>query len=256
MRAMNFMKFTSGRHWRLLILAVVLVAIQAACSRPAKLSEYPPFIDLPTNVGTGELAKISTIVVGRILRVAEVGSPQPSRWGSLTPVQLFEVDIEAENIISGRLNGRTQPVFFFRNAGAWSGPARMGLKSQGGVWSVGDREIFFLQQDGAALRTICDDYAHCAFPVLTGSHSTFVRHQARWIGDDLVDILLTRGDGCSESQMATAISKSASEARSLSGDYAVTILRSFSTGPSMSLRLAACNALEAAGEAKCVGDGR
>jgi hypothetical protein len=115
----------------------------------------------------------------------------------------------------------------------------------------GDRELFFLQSDNGALRTICDNFAHCVIDVHTGSHQGFQRHGDRWIGNDLADILLDPGSGCGDAQLAISLEQSAPAARELAGDYALRKLELVAgkrTGP---VRDAACRMLSEMGESFC-----
>jgi len=235
----------------LIAVGASFLAIQQGCTRKPEIVEYPQFIDVPNNSELGELAQVPFVVIGTIKADERVGSLQKSSWGKKTPVQMFRIRVEIENVLAGDIGKGSEDVFYFRSAGAWSGPARLGLLGQGGTWKLGDREIFFLQRNNGLLRTICDDYAHCVTPLFSGPHPRFVRNPNRWIGFDLADILLTPGSGCGEAQLATALSRSTGTARALSGDYALKIVEKTANDSSGQLRIAACQALKEQGRPTC-----
>jgi hypothetical protein len=65
--------------------------------------------------------------------------------------------------------------------------------------------VFYLRKDSGEWRTACDLYEHCVDRVLTGFHPHFKRNPARPLGDDILELLFTRGVGVSDGVMVDAI---------------------------------------------------
>ena len=179
--------------WHSFLIAGLLTA--AGCGQKGQMSAYPEFIDLFPR----EMVRFPpVIVVGRILSCVPVGSPRPSNWDGETPYQEYRTTVAVENVLNGSVKTATADVYFLKNIRI-GGPARLGTQQYAGYWRIGDREMFFLQFDAGRLRTVCDTWAHCVIPVLTGRHSAF-RPLAN-VGASIADIFFTRGDGASDAEI-------------------------------------------------------
>jgi hypothetical protein len=185
------------------------------------------------------------IVVGRILEYSDVGRPHPSKWIPNFPVQLGSIKIQVENVLQGEDTRGDISVFFFRYLAISEGAPRIGVRGRGGTWRIGDREIFFLQRDSGVLRTVCDGWAHCVMPVLTGAHPEF-KSNPNSSNTAIIDILLTRGEGCSDQQMVDAISQF--RAYDYGPDYTIKKLNEIARTETPKVRKAACQKLKNLGK--------
>lgn len=185
----------------------------AGCNSGPPLTEYPTFIDLP---GATNMGAIPLILVGRIVGFSTVGHAHSSRWESDFPVQLARVNVQVETVlqsytvVNGILRPANEPAgvvsifYYFHPEAAVPGVAEMGMSGHGGSWHIGDRVMFFLQRENGYLRTLCDRWRHCTRAVLTGSHLGY-RPRSNDVTVSIIDILLTRGQGASDQQIAEAI---------------------------------------------------
>jgi hypothetical protein len=173
-----------------------------------------------------QAASTRIIVVGKILSAADVGAPDPSKWYPDDTIQLHRVRVKVENVLRGDVTGNIA-VYYFASVGPIGGPARLGMFNQAGRWHIGDREMFFLRLDSGVLRTICDAYAGCVIPVFSGAHPDFRVAPGTPISHAIIDLLLTRGQGCNDNQMVQAIERSKADA--FSEDYAVKKLEELAT---------------------------
>jgi hypothetical protein len=222
---------------RCLLCAVIMLS--TACERVPPLVEYESSGGGLTQQG---IASVPIVIVGRILAHSEIGRPHPSRWDSKYPMQLYKVTVQVENVLRGDIESGTVSVFYLKNLYASDGPARMGVVGRGGQWRVGDRLIWFLRRDAGVLRTVLDTWAQCAKPVFTGSHVNYRPRPEETLAQMIVDILLDRGEGCSDQQMAEALSKSVPEGFDLT--YTVKKVRRLSEDKSPEIRKAAREKLE------------
>jgi hypothetical protein len=122
------------------------------------------------------------------------------------------------------------------------------MDSMGGSWHIGDRELFFLQQDTNVLRTVCDSYAHCVVPVLSGSHADLKPDPSKPITERIVDLLLTRGEGCSERDWLNAIEKDGDRARLFDMEYTIKKLQLLSASEMPGVRKQSCGVLATLGK--------
>jgi hypothetical protein len=222
---------------RCLLGAVILLS--TACER------VPPLVEYESSEGgltQQRVASVPIVIVGRILAHSEVGRPHPSRWDVKYPMQLYKVTVQVENVLRGDLDRGTVRIFYFANLYASEGPPRMGMVGRGGQWRVGDRLIWFLRRDAGVLRTVLDTWAQCTDPVLTGSHVNYRPRPGETLSQMVVDILLDRGEGCSDQQMVEALSKSVPEWFDL--PYTVQKVRRLSEDKSPEVRKAAREKLE------------
>jgi len=154
---------------------------------------------------------VPIILVGQIVAYSELGRSRSSRWDATNRIQLCRIIVRVENVLRGGVARDDVPVFFFVSVGSTGGPPQLGMIGRTGRWRIGDRELFFLKRDSGVLRTIIDNYALAAQPVLTGAHTNYKSRPGETVPEMIVDILLTRGQGCSDQQMAQAVSRSVAD---------------------------------------------
>ncbi len=77
--------------------------------------------------------------------------------------------------------------------GAFDSSTLLGMYGEGGIWHMGDREMFFLRNDSGVLRTICDTWNTCVVPVFSGAHPGFKPDPGKPLAEAIIDLLLTRG---------------------------------------------------------------
>jgi hypothetical protein len=118
----------------------------------------------------------------------------------------------------------------------------MGMIGQGGRWQIGDRLIFFLQRDSGVLRTVIDTWAVAAVPVTTGAHPNYRAKPGESAVDSVIDILLDKGEGCDDKQLAYAVSSFSKDFWDL--PYTIEKLRQIADGPYAAAAQAANKELE------------
>jgi hypothetical protein len=183
----------------LLIPFLVSAMLQTGCEK------VPPLIEYRNGGYRVNLESAPIIIVGQILKHVYVGHPYPSRWDPNMPMQLCKVTVRVENVLRGDVHETIIPIYYLIGT-RLMGHALMGMEGRGGKWRIGDRAIFFLQWDSGVLRTIYDTWAFATPPVLTGAHPNYKPQPNEPISDSIIDILLDRGQGCDDKQMALAIS--------------------------------------------------
>ncbi len=209
-----------------------------ACDRTPRFVEYDPSV----RISVSQQLASQIIVVARILSNPEkIGRPRPSNWDQTFPVQLYRARVKVENILKGDTASSDTAVYYLRSLGAMVGPARLGMAGTGGTWRTEDRELFFLSDDSGVLRTICDTWNTCVVPVFSGAHPGFKPDPGKPLAEAIIDLLLTRGQDCSDQQMVQAISKSGAE--NFSREYAFKKLRQLATDETPAVRKAACDEL-------------
>ncbi|HEY3457398.1 MAG TPA: hypothetical protein VGK64_22650 [Bryobacteraceae bacterium] len=223
------------------------LGLQMACNRT------PPLIDEDPSKRVGPFDGAASglpVVVGRIVSNSRFGTPHPSHWNRYRTVQLYGLAIHVENVLQGDIQNPSIDVYYFADVGSQGGPARLGMREDGGQWRIGDRELFVLRREAGVFRTVCDFSAVCVTPVLTGAHPAFRRNISRSIKEDIVEILLTRGEHCDDSQMIRAISSDprGNPAWSFSESYTFKKLRQIATEETSAVRKAACEDLSSAAE--------
>ncbi len=212
-----------------------------ACQRAVTdVSPYPPIVDLPRDVG---IAGVPVILVGRIVNSQPIRKDIHSPWSSdrRYNYDLHRARIDVETVLAGTVASKTLDVFFFRSINP-VGLKLLGTVEDGGSWRVGQREMLFLQVNNGCLRTVCDTYAHCAIQVLSGSHKNALGADT-WIGQKIVDVLLTRGDGVSDEAFAQAIARSSGEAYDFDRTHTFEVLQRIAELGNPALRSAASTAL-------------
>jgi hypothetical protein len=107
------------------------------------------------------------IVVGQVLKVEDVGSPQRAIDDHRVGVQLTRITVNVEETIKGTIKSGPLSFFYFRYSPDTS---EIDLGARRYIPDVGQRRMFFLKPAGSMYRMIGDvlDYT---LPVNTGSHS-------------------------------------------------------------------------------------
>jgi hypothetical protein len=227
---------------------LVCTLLFASCDRPPAISEYPPFVDLPFD----RISTVPVILVGQIVAYSKVGRPRPSRWGrsygTSDLMQLNRITVRVENVLQGNVSLGILPVYYFMNLRMSTGPPTLGMDGMGGTWHISDRELFFLQRDTDVLRTICDNFAHCVVPVSSGSHADANPDPSKPITERIVDLLLTRGKGCSDRDWLKAIEKDGGHAYNFDKEYTIKKLQILSASEMPGVRKQSCNVLATLGQ--------
>jgi len=206
----------------------------------------PPIVDYKHSgldpVTGGIPSPVPIIVVGQIVSSSEIGHPHSSHWDPSHTVQLYQLTARVENVLRGDVALRNTSIFYFMDLGISTGPPRLGMIGKGGTWRTGDRKLFFLQRDSGVLRTVLDNYALCVQPVLTGAHPNYQPRPGESVHQRIVDILLTRGERCSDQEMAQAVSQSTAYSYDLA--YAVQKLQQLANNEVPIVKNAARDRLE------------
>lgn len=222
--------------WILVFATLGALILQAGCNTVPKLVEYPPSHE-PGDYQRAMSAPI--ILVGRLVHDSAVEHKfRPSRWDQGLNVNLWRVTVHVENVLRGGVSPDEIDVYYFRYNFV-SGPARVG------TWQMGDRKIFFLRRDSGVLRTACDGWSSCVIPLLTGFHPGFRTDPDKPIAYSIVDLLLTRGQGCGDKQMIEAISKTGAYLFSM--EYTIQRLRQLAMAEGPEIRRQACETLASLG---------
>jgi hypothetical protein len=202
------------------------------------MEPYPLF----TNVfplPNGNLPPV--ILVGTVLSSVPVGQPEVSVWDGKTPYQRYRATVDVENVLRGAVSSQPAEIYFLVDRTS-QGIARLGtLENHNGSWRAGDREMFFLQTDSGRLRIVCDTYAHCVAPVMSGSHRSF--RPGKSTAEDIADILLTPGSQTSDEQMIKGLDKATSFSFGFAPNRAMKKLEELIDSGSPKIRLEACKYL-------------
>lgn len=221
----------------LVLLFAASALLNISCER------IPELVDYQNGGYRMNLESAPVIIVGTIAGHAYLGQPHPSHWYPDQPMQLCRVTVRVENVMRGDVAGTIVPVYYLINPRA-IGHTRMGMVGRGGHWQIGDRAIFFLQWDSGVLRTVYDTWAAATPPVLSGAHTNYKPMPNESISDQIIDILLDRGQGCDEAQWAQAILGSAPKASNFDLAYTVQKLRQISATYTPKARQAALGELD------------
>ncbi len=223
-----------------LLIGAIILLLSLSCTSVPWLNDCTQFS------GDWETS-IPVIVVGRIVSNVAIREEHGSCRDKYFPVQLYRVTVDVENVLRGKNIPNEIRVYYFSGVGSQGGPARLGMRENGGRWRVGDRELFLLRWDSGVLRTKCDTLAACVYPVLTGAHPGFRVDPTKPIAYSVVRLLLSRGEGCSDKQMIEAIESL--QSWNLSEKYALTRLLDIAETETPPVRNAACQDLADVAEA-------
>jgi hypothetical protein len=179
-------------------LLVLTLFCALGCSRMPEMTErVPSFCSLKPN----DYNQVPVILVGTMTEDSTpAGEFHPARYNSQSLTRRNRVRIKVENVLQGDVKpGEIVDVFFFVESRIVGSDRPMHFRP-------GTRQMFFLQRDYGELRTITDRSSNnCAIQVLSGAHPKFQRTLSRPVIEDAKDLLLTRGEGTSDKQMAEAV---------------------------------------------------
>jgi hypothetical protein len=174
------------------------------------------------------------VLVGVIQSDTLVRRPVPMRSDPKYPLQLRKLLIAVENVLKGDVKGAMVEVYYFTFASGFNGPQPLGM------WSVGNRRIFWVRRDAGVLRTTCDGWDGCTYGVYSGAHPHLNVDPRKPLDKALADIALTRGEGrTDEAKFAGAIDRGGPS----SEDYNIVAYRDLALSERFAIREAACIAL-------------
>jgi hypothetical protein len=179
-------------------LAIVLLA--CGCRRDLKLE--PRFVPLEANPYKA-FSRVPIIVVGKIL--SNVNTNMVRRSDNLCRLR-----VSVENSLKGDLQNGDQDFYYFNNLRKLHGSGQLGMWPIG-TWRLGDRLMFFLVKEDGNFRFYCDVDLACAVPILTGQHPEFKYNPKLALGDNIAEVLLSRGVGCRDREMIEAMSSSGAD---------------------------------------------
>ena len=185
---------------RQVFTSLFLAAAFCACSGCERKFPMAPFPSRFSRFSIFNLPKVPLILVGQALENCHAAAPPEYSGLDHRPYQLWKIRVKVEQIVQGEVQSKNVDVFYFVDMGPGSS-----------AWShlqniyQGHSEIFFLQEDGSKLRTICDGWRSCVLWVRTGTHYQSKIDSNLPIEDILVNLMLSRGDHTSDEQMIDAI---------------------------------------------------
>jgi len=196
----------------------------------------------PEGPGTFEsyLLRSPLIVVGEVRAVEQLGWRNPFTVGGT--IVLFRIRVRVENVLKGDFALQDVDLYTFLEAGSHVGPLPM-------AFGVDRRYLFYLRKQAGRWRTACDVSDGCVDQVLSGYHGAFKTDPTHTLADDILRLLLTRGDNASDGSMVDALGRSnatletedyASRWRRERKDTYIRILRQTSESATPPLRAEAC----------------
>jgi hypothetical protein len=186
------------------------------------------------------LLRSPLIVVGTVRSAEQLGWRNPFTEGGT--IVLFRIRARVENVLKGEFGLQDIDIYSFLEAGSHEGPETM-------AFGVDRRYVFYLRKQNGRWRTACDVSEDCIDRVLSGYHGTFKTDPTHTLADDILRLLLTRGDNASDGSMVDALGRSdatieteyyASRWRRERKDTYVRILRQTSETATPPLRAEAC----------------
>ncbi len=199
------------------------------CTRVPLLVEYP---DFEQHLPFEYIGRVPIILVGCVIADSTVASPHPSKWNDGLKVQLSRATVQVENVLQGDVGPGEISIYYFRYL-LVSGPPRLN------GWQKGARNVFFLRRDTGVFRTFCDGWARCVVPVFSGPHPGFYLKGP--LEQQIVDLLLTRGQGTGDQEMVQAIFRS--QADQFADGYTIQKLQRTAMNETPAVRQAACKKL-------------
>jgi hypothetical protein len=220
-------------------LICMLVGLSAACEKTPHIIENHNDLGDLTN---DRIESAPVFIVGQIAAYKEIGSPKPSRHDQRIAMQLCRISVRVENVLRGDIISTEVPVYYLVNVGSNGGPPRLGMVGRGGSWRIGDREVFLLRWDSGVLRTMRDTYPEGVEQVLTGPHPDYRPTAEETVAQMVIDILVSKGQDCSDEQMAAAVRRFRAYHYDLA--YSVRKLRNLAGDKSPEVRKAAQEKLD------------
>jgi hypothetical protein len=185
---------------------LVWVVAGASCLSGPKLAAPKWTSTMTMEAFRAERVRMSSapiVVVGTVGHDQTIGRRFRSPYESELWYILHRVNITVENVLKGDnlREGMTIPVYYFGFASTVDGGRHLG------IWSRGERDLFFIEKDSGVFRIVCDGIATCIFQVCTGSHVGYRFAQNEPLAYRIADMLLTKGSGISDHQMAGTLAK-------------------------------------------------
>jgi hypothetical protein len=214
--------------------ALLMFLILSGCSGPPRLLVY----ELPQS-GLSvsdykefqkQIESAPIVIVGTI-----ISDVLADRWTRINPVppELGKLGVQVENVLRGDIKSKSISIYFFITTGGYDGPRPLGL------WSLGDRHVFYVRPDSGVLRLACDIVDHCTIIVRSGAHPSYKSDPTIPVNEAVTDILLTRGEGVTDEQFITALKYGGPAPV----DYIVDKLNRIASSEDIRLRTAACKQL-------------
>ncbi|HEX4230471.1 MAG TPA: hypothetical protein VHZ07_17480 [Bryobacteraceae bacterium] len=213
-----------------------LILVSAGCNSAPHLTEYA---NEPSNLQDA-LSYSPIILVGTIAGPeAYIGPYRQSRWvlDRAFTVQLARVPVRVETILQSDREvpkGRVDIYYFLWGVEhGYDGPPRLG------IWTMGDRMMFFLRHEDGYLRTIGDQRSGATtIQVFSGAHPGLRTGDPATL---ILDTLLSRGQGARDEQMIRAIQRAPAN---IAPEYYVRKLRALIAEETPAVAGAACEALK------------
>lgn len=227
------------------LLAVVVALSFASCQPSAKLQIRP--ISAPTY---RELTYRSFIVlVGSVTAVHVVGPEVKTGDKHKYPLRLQRITVQVENVLKGR--PKAGKIAFYRYG--WS-PDQPMVGPWGNV-VPGERNVFFLDQEGGVLRATADLYpSH--IEVLSGRHPGYKPRVGQSTEESIAEILLTPGEDVHPAAFSQGLRTASAIAIELVGPPGtLRIMGPLLTSKEAVLRQQACSVMTERfpGQVKCLG---
>lgn len=212
-------------------LIVLTVAASSVSCQPKPSVE----IRASSSLSYPELVKRSPIiVVAKVVAVKVIGPEVSTTDEHRYPLRLQRVTAVVENVLKG--NAPLGEITFDRYG--WSPDQPMA--GPWGVVVVGQRNVFFLDTEGGALRATIDLYP-AQIEVLSGRHPGYNRDLGRKVEESIAEFLLMPG----EDVRAEAFSESLRTASGISmelvgSDDTLRLLKSLLMSKELPIRAQAC----------------
>ncbi len=165
-------------------------------------SETPEMTERLPLYSITEPKNVPFIIVGSIVESASpAGNFHVARYDEKLHTRRYQVKVQIEKVLQGTLiSGSIVNIYFFIEDRSFGTSERLFS------FPKGSRDLFFLQPDYRKLRTIADQSpGSCVVRVLSGAHPNFKRDLTKPVVDDILRILLTRGEGISDKEMGDMI---------------------------------------------------
>ena len=183
------------------------------------------------------LDAVPLIAVFNIIKgsVSPVGLPQefPSIYQS--PVLLYKVNSNVETVLKGDLEPGRAEFFYFATASV-TGPPKLGFYA-----SAPYRTLVLLRREQGLLRTATDISPDCSQVVTSGYHPNVMARPNRPVGENIINLLLTRGGGANDEGMVRAVFSWMPPHISL--PYTCQSLLRLATNETPTVRISACQRL-------------
>jgi hypothetical protein len=172
------------------ILITAIVALSCACTDPALK---------PVEVGFGfkpvrYLLDATLILAGTVDRVERLGWRSEETW-PYQHLQLCRITASVAQVLKGGLPSNYATFYSFVFEGSFTGSMPPMRFEPGGTY------IFYLNKESGEWRTACDSSGACFDVLRTGRHPDFVRDPNKPPANDILRLLITRGEHVSNGEM-------------------------------------------------------